>query len=79
MIRRRFFERETLINAGVRAFVLSSGNLNCQAIIAILAAAMPAMLKLIAEQEPPFIARISETATLDLLHPPKTPTPQPVT
>src|SRR5262249_34671960 len=51
-IKRRLFERETLINAGVRSFVLGSGNLGVQAIIAILTTAMPAMLKLIAEQDP---------------------------
>lgn len=71
MIRRRFFERQTLINAGVRAFVLGSGNLNGQAMAAILSAAMPAMLKLIAEQQPPFIARIDQAAKIELLHPPK--------
>jgi PIN domain-containing protein len=70
-IRKRAFERETLINAGVRAFVLASGNLNGSAITAILTDAMPAMLKLIAEQPPPFIARISQTASIQLLYPPK--------
>jgi hypothetical protein len=74
-IRRRVFERQTLINAGVRAFVLGSGNLNGRAIAAVLTAAMPAMLKLIAEQEPPFIARINQTAVVELLYPPKTPRP----
>jgi len=75
-IRRRVFERQTLINAGVRAFVLGNGNLNGRAIAAVLTAAMPAMLKLIAKQQPPFIARISQTAVIDLLHPAKTRRPQ---
>lgn len=70
-IKRRPFERETLINAGVRSFVLGSGNLGVEAIIAILTAAMPAMLRLIAKQAPPFIARISQTAEIELLYPPK--------
>lgn len=74
-IRRRVFERQTLINA-VRAFVLGNGNLNGRAIAAVLTAAMPAMLKLIAKQQPPFIARISQTAVIDLLHPAKTRRPQ---
>ena len=55
-IKRRYFERQALINAGVRAFVLGSGNLTGEAIAKVLAAAMPEMLKLIAKQEPPFIA-----------------------
>jgi PIN like domain len=76
-IKRRLFERETLISAGVRSFVLGSGNLGVQAIIAILTSAMPAMLKLIAEQAPPFIARIKQTAEIELLHPKKTPTATP--
>lgn len=71
-IKRRAFERQTLINAGVRAFVLGSGNLSGRAIAAVLSAAMPEMLKLIAEQPPPFVARISQAATVELLHPPKT-------
>jgi hypothetical protein len=70
-IRRRLVEREALVNARVRAFVLGSGNLSGVAIAAVLGAAMPAMLKLIAEQEPPFIARIDQTAQIKLLHPPR--------
>ena len=62
-------ERQALINAGVRAFILVSGNLKGTEMAAIFAAAMPNMLKLIAEQAPPFIARIDQTARVDLIHP----------
>jgi hypothetical protein len=72
-IRRRTLEREALINAGVRSFVMGSGNLKGEAMAKVLAAAMPEMLEIIAEQPPPFIARINQNGKIDLLHPPKAP------
>jgi hypothetical protein len=72
-IRKRPLEREALINAGVRAFVLVSGNLKKDAMAAIFRAAMPAILELIAIQPPPFIARVSLLARVDLLYPRKDP------
>ena len=70
-IRRRIIEREALVNAGVRAFVMGSGNLSGAAMARVLAAAMPDMLKMIATQPAPFIARINQNAKIELLHPPK--------
>jgi hypothetical protein len=57
----------------VRAFILVSGNLKGTEMAAIFAGAMPAMLKLIAEQPSPFIARIDQTAKVTLMHPPAPP------
>jgi len=68
-IRRRSVEREALINAGVRAFVMGSGNLSGAAMARVLTAAMPDILKTIANQPPPFIARINQAAKIDLLYP----------
>jgi hypothetical protein len=61
----------------VRAFILVSGNLKGTEMAAIFAEAMPAMLKLIAEQPAPFIARIDQTAKVTLMHP--SPPPRRVT
>jgi hypothetical protein len=69
-IRKRPFERQVLINSGVRSFVLYGGNLKAAEMAAIYITAMPAMLKLIAEQPPPFIARINEQAMVTLTSPP---------
>lgn len=68
-IRKRPLERQALINAGVRAFVLVSGNLKKEAMAAIFKAAIPAMLQMIARQPPPFIARVNLMAHVDLLYP----------
>ena len=72
-IRTHPLERQALLNAGVRAFILVSGNLKGTEMAAIFAEAMPAMLKLIAEQPAPFIARIDQTAKVTLMHPPPPP------
>ena len=59
-----------LINSGVRSFVLSAGNLKAVEMAAIFTAAMPAMLKLIAEHPPPFIARVDQQALVIVMYPP---------
>lgn len=69
-IRKRPLEREALINSGVRSFVLYAGNLKAAEMASIFSAAMPAMLRLLAEQPPPFIARIDEQALVTLAYPP---------
>lgn len=69
-IRKRPFERQVLINSGVRSFVLYGGNLKASEMAVIYIAAMPAVLKLIAEQPPPFIARINDQAIVTLTYPP---------
>ena len=68
-IRTRPLERQALISAGVRAFVLVSGRLRAGEMAAIFSAAMPAMLKLIANQPPPFIARVDQSAKVRLMYP----------
>ncbi len=57
-IRYRSIEREALINARVRAFVLVAGNLSGNDIAETFTRALPKILAFIGEHEPPFIARI---------------------
>jgi hypothetical protein len=54
-IQERPLEREAIISAKVRAFVLRQQNLSGKAIIALLKLAMPNMLSSIAKYAPPFI------------------------
>jgi len=68
-IRKRPLERQALINSGVRSFVLHAGNLKASEMAAIYTVAMPAMLKLIATQAPPFIARIDDQALVTVSYP----------
>jgi hypothetical protein len=68
-IRKHPFERQVLINSGVRNFVLHAGNLKAAEMAAIYTTAMPAMLTLIAEQAAPFIAKIEEQAIVSLTYP----------
>jgi hypothetical protein len=68
-IRKRPLERQALTTAGVRAFVLVSGRLRAVEMAAIFSAAMPAMLKMVASQPPPFIARVDQNAKVRLLFP----------
>jgi hypothetical protein len=68
-IRTRSFERTALINANVRAFVLGSGRIEAARMAEIFSAAMPEMLKLIARQPPPFVARVDQNAKILLMYP----------
>jgi hypothetical protein len=68
-IGKRPLEIKALINSGVRSFVLHAGNLRASEMGAIYTAAMPAMLKLIADQPPPFIAKIDDLGIVSLTYP----------
>lgn len=57
-IRYRSIEREALLNAKVRAFVLVAGNLSGNDIATTFTNALPKILVFVRESEPPFIARI---------------------
>jgi hypothetical protein len=46
---------------GVREFVFTSGNLNAEMMGELLKIAMPKIRKIVAEQEAPFIACISQS------------------
>lgn len=56
-IRRRPNELEALRNAGVRAFVVTAGNLSGPEVAALLAAHLLRMTRIATTQSPPFWAR----------------------
>ena len=49
--------------------MLVSGRLRAVEMAAIFAAAMPAMLKVIANHAPPFIARVDQNANVRVMYP----------
>lgn len=66
-IRRRPLETNALLAAGVRAFILSSGNLRGEEQAAAFVRALPAMIKLCAETERPFIARVTRSGDVAII------------
>ncbi len=66
-IQQRRLERDAIINAGVRAFVLRQASLSRRAIIELLTLSMPAMLKNIGKYHAPFIFALDLTGTLTSL------------
>ena len=61
-IRRRTLEREALLAAGVRAFVLTSGNLRGAEMAEIFVRHLRRMERLARRTPPPFIARVTRTS-----------------
>ena len=68
-IRYRTNEREALIRAGVRAFVLRGGNLTGRQMAEAFANALPDIQELLRKQSAPFIAGVSSTGVVTLLFP----------
>ena len=66
-IRRRRAELQALLDAGVAAFVLASGNLTGKATAAAFVQAYPRMRKLLRDHELPFVARVDARGTVKLL------------
>jgi hypothetical protein len=60
----RKVEVEALLNSGVQAFVLTSGNLKNAENAAIIVKALPRILKMLAQNDFPFIARITRQSTV---------------
>jgi len=65
-IRYRQAEREVLIRSGVRAFVLSAGNLTAEQMAESLTAAIPKMLRTVSRIRPPFIASVGRGGSVQL-------------
>lgn len=65
-IGRRPLELETLLEAGVRAFVLMTGQLPDRENAAILTRAIPHMFKMIGETSGPFLARVRRDSSVVL-------------
>jgi len=66
-IRFRAIERAALINAVVRAFVLTAGDINGAAMAAVFLKALPKILRFSAKYASPFIATISKTGSVTML------------
>lgn len=66
-IRRRPLEIHALMSAGVRAFVLSSGNLRSAEQAEAFASALSAMLSLCRRHPGPFIARVTRSGDVAIV------------
>ena len=66
-IRYRATERTALASASVRAFVLTSSQLQGTEMAAAFVKALPRIKRLIANHTPPFIARISRSGNVSIL------------
>ena len=67
LIRKRPIEREALVAAHVRAFVFTGGNMSGVEMAESIVAAIPRMMRVIAATEPPFIARVTGSAAVDVI------------
>lgn len=65
-IGKRSLELEALLNGGVKAFVLVSGNLKNAENAAVFVKALPKMLSMIAQNDCPFIAKVSRQGTVKM-------------
>ena len=66
-IRKRPIELRALRGAGVRAFVLTAGNLTGEDQARILREALPRMLRILRKSDPPFIARVTAESSVELI------------
>ncbi len=69
-IRSRPHERQALIYAGVRAFVLVAGNISGQEMGQSFVNALPAMYNLLTQRATPFIAQITRQGRISTISPP---------
>lgn len=66
-IRYRTLERAALLMAGVRAFVLTAGDLQGPEMARIFVRALPVITRVTARTPAPFIARVSKTGAVSML------------
>jgi PIN like domain len=66
-IRKRLLERKALMESGVRAFILTSGNLRSDEQAMAFRLALPAIQKLCNENEGPFIARVTRLGNVEVI------------
>ncbi|MEE9256894.1 MAG: hypothetical protein V3V56_06975 [bacterium] len=69
MIRKRNIEINTLVSSGVPAFVLTAGGLSGEEMGQIFVRALPAMLRFVEKNPPPFIATISRKGNVSKYYP----------
>lgn len=65
-IKHRLIERTALMEAGVRAFILVSGNLTGQEMAQIFVKALPRMSRFALKHSPPFIAKIHRDGSVEM-------------
>jgi PIN like domain len=70
-IRSRPHERQALLAAGVRAFVLVAGNISGPEMGASFVTALPTMVDLLARRDTPFIAQITRHGRISTISPPE--------
>ena len=68
-IRYRSLERDALINAGVRAFVLTARDMTGHEMGESFVRALARMIAFARRVRGPFIARVSRTGTVVIVHP----------
>ncbi len=68
-IRHRGLELKALMDARVKAFVLTTGNLRGLEMAAIFVKALPAIQRCVHKNDHPFIARISKQGQVTLIQP----------
>ena len=66
-IRRRQIELRALMRSRVAAFVLTSGDLKGEEQAHVFSEALPAMLRILRKNKPPFMARVTAEANVELL------------
>jgi len=66
-IRFRATERQALINAGVKAFVLTAGDIDGPSMAAVFVKALPVILRFAGKHPPPFIATVTRSSSVKLL------------
>jgi predicted nuclease of predicted toxin-antitoxin system len=66
-IRYREIERMALMNAGVRAFVLTAKNLQGSEMASVFVKALPAIRRFAARHAPPFIAKVTQSGIISTL------------
>jgi hypothetical protein len=67
-IRKREIELRALIEARVRAFVLTSGGLTGEAQARVFREALPAMLRMLRRKKNGFIARVTAESSVEEIH-----------
>ncbi len=68
-IRRRPLELQALTQSGVRAFVMTGDGMTGEQQAEVISKALGAMIRLLARQAAPFIARISRDGNVALIDP----------
>lgn len=66
-IRYRNLERAALMNAGVGAFILTSGDLSGEEMAKIFVKALPAVSRFLTKHRKPFIARLTRSGAVTML------------